>query len=198
MEMINCIGEACPLPVIKTKKALRENNRVTVLVDNEIATQNLAKMSKQLGFTCQTTQLDEKKYNVVISKDGTIEEEACDVMTSPVSETGEYIVAVSSNQMGGGEEELGKILIKGFLYALTEQDVLPKKILFYNSGVYLATKNSDSLEDLRQLADKGVEIESCGLCADYYQVKDKLAVGSVTNMYSILETMRQYHTVKPS
>ena len=198
MEMINCIGEACPLPVIKTKKALRENNQVTVLVDNEIATQNLAKMSKQLGFTCQTTQLDEKKYNVVISKDGTIEEETCEIMTSPVSETGEYIVAVSSNQMGGGEEELGKILIKGFLYALTEQDVLPKKILFYNSGVYLATKDSDSLEDLRQLAEKGVEIESCGLCADYYQVKDKLAVGSVTNMYSILETMRQYHTVKPS
>ena len=99
------------------------------------------------------------------------------------------IVVVSSDRMGSGNDELGKVLIKGFIFAVTQLDKLPKTMLFYNGGATLTTEGSDSLEDLKSLEAQGVEILTCGTCLDYYGLKDKLAVGSVTNMYSIVETM---------
>ena len=91
--------------------------------------------------------------------------------------------------MGIGNDELGKVLIKGFIFAVTQLDTLPKTMLFYNGGATLTAEGSDSLEDLRSLEAQGVEIMTCGTCLDYYGLKEKLAVGSVTNMYSIVETM---------
>lgn len=99
------------------------------------------------------------------------------------------VVAVSSDRMGSGNDELGKVLIKGFIFAVTQLDELPKTMLFYNGGATLTTEGSDSLEDLKSLEAQGVEILTCGTCLDYYGLKDKLAVGSVTNMYSIVETL---------
>ena len=99
------------------------------------------------------------------------------------------MVAVSSDRMGSGNDELGKVLIKGFIFAVTQLDELPKTMLFYNGGATLTTEGSDSLEDLKSLEAQGVEILTCGTCLDYYGLKDKLAVGSVTNMYSIVETL---------
>ena len=101
------------------------------------------------------------------------------------------VVAVSSDKMGSGNDELGKVLMKGFLFAVTQLDELPKTMLFYNGGATLTTEGSDSLEDLKSLEAQGVEIMTCGTCLDYYGLKEKLAVGTVTNMYSIVETMDQ-------
>ena len=101
------------------------------------------------------------------------------------------IVVISSDRMGNGNDALGKVLIKGFIYAITQLDTLPKKMLFYNGGATLTVEGSDSLEDLKSLEAQGVEILTCGTCLDYYEVKDKLAVGSVTNMYSIVEAMTE-------
>jgi selenium metabolism protein YedF len=99
------------------------------------------------------------------------------------------IVVVSSDRMGVGNDDLGKVLIKGFIFAITQLDKLPKTMLFYNGGAKLTSEGSDSLEDLKSLEAQGVEIMTCGTCLDYYGLKEKLAVGSVTNMYSIVETM---------
>lgn len=104
---------------------------------------------------------------------------------------GDAVVVIASDRMGEGNDELGKVLIKGFIYAVSQLDELPKKILFYNGGATLTVEGSDSLEDLRFMETQGVEILTCGTCLDYYQVKDKLAVGSVTNMYSIVEAMSE-------
>ena len=93
--------------------------------------------------------------------------------------------------MGSGNEELGKVLMKSFLFAVTQLEELPKTMLFYNGGATLTTEESDSLEDLKNLEAQGVEIMTCGTCLDYYGLKEKLAVGTVTNMYSIVETMEQ-------
>ena len=93
--------------------------------------------------------------------------------------------------MGEGNEELGHVLIKGFLFAVTQLDELPKTMLFYNGGAKLTTEGSESLEDLKSLEAQGVEIMTCGTCLDYYGLKEKLKVGTVTNMYSIVETMNQ-------
>ena len=99
------------------------------------------------------------------------------------------VIYVSTDKMGQGADDLGKILIKGYFYALTEVKPYPKTLIFVNSGVYLTTEGSEVLEYLKTLADQGVEIVSCGTCLDFYHLKDKLAVGSITNMYSIVEKM---------
>ena len=91
--------------------------------------------------------------------------------------------------MGEGKEDLGKVLIKGFIFALTQLEELPKTILFYNGGAKITAEGSESLEDLKTLEAQGVEIMTCGTCLDYYGLKEKLKVGTVTNMYSIVETM---------
>ena len=99
------------------------------------------------------------------------------------------MVAVTSDAMGHGSDELGKNLMKGFLYALSQLDELPKTILFYNGGARLTTEGSLSLEDLKSMEAQGVQIMTCGTCLNYYGLTEKLAVGSVTNMYSIVETL---------
>ena len=100
-------------------------------------------------------------------------------------------VVLSANVMGGGEEKLGKALMKAFIFALTRQDVLPETILCYNSGAYLTCEGSDSLDDFKELEADGVNIMTCGTCLDFYGIKEKLAVGTVTNMYDIVETIEQ-------
>ena len=99
------------------------------------------------------------------------------------------VVVVAADHMGEGEGELGKNLLKAFLYALSQQERLPRTILFYNGGAKVTTEGSVSIEDLKNMEAQGVEIRTCGTCLNYYGLTDKLAVGSVTNMYDIVETM---------
>jgi selenium metabolism protein YedF len=101
----------------------------------------------------------------------------------------DFVVAVDTDVMGRGSDELGKTLLKGFLFAVSRLAVLPKTVLFYNGGAKLTVEGSDSLEDLRSMAEKGVEILTCGTCLNFYGLTEKLAVGSVTNMYTIVEKM---------
>lgn len=105
----------------------------------------------------------------------------------PMPEQRRIVAVVSADHMGEGNDELGRALIKGFLFAMTMQEELPSTILFYNGGAHLTCQGSDSLEDLKSLQERGVEILTCGTCLDFYGLKDQLAVGSVTNMYDIVE-----------
>ena len=184
MITVDAMGDNCPIPVIKTKKAmdaLTGPETIEVLVDNEIAVQNVTKMAASAGGKVTSEQKAEKEYVVTIEMEGApaAEDDAQDDNT---------VVVISSDRMGTGNDELGKVLIKGFIFAVTQLDKLPKTMLFYNGGATLTTEESDSLEDLKSLEAQGVEIMTCGTCLDYYGLKDKLAVGSVTNMYSIVET----------
>ena len=201
MVTINAMGDTCPIPVIKTQnaiKALTKAEEVEVLVDNEVAVQNLTKLAGSLGCEVKSEKKAEKEYRVVIT---VIEDKLQGQADEKKEETAEAacipdtrdntVVVISSDKMGEGEEELGKVLIKGYIYALTQLETLPKTILFYNKGAYLTCEGSASLEDLKSLEAQGVEILTCGTCLDYYQVKDKLAVGGVTNMYSIVESMAE-------
>lgn len=195
MMTVNAMGDACPIPVIKTKKAIQALTGpeiIEVLVDNEIAVQNVTKMATAQGGEVSSEKLGEKEYKVTISMHGavkeTVEEDTC---TCEEEKKGDMIVVVASDRMGSGNDALGKVLMKGFIFAVAQLDELPKKILFYNGGATLTVEGSDSLEDLKAMEEQGVEILTCGTCLDYYEVKDKLAVGSVTNMYSIVEAMAE-------
>lgn len=194
---VNAMGQACPIPVIMAKKAVRENTgkeNISVKVDNEVATQNLSKMAAQLGIGIEVNKVSEKEFTVLLkAKDG-VNLNPVDV---PQTSSGEYAVVINSDQMGAGDEGFGKKLLEGFIYALTEQDVLPKFVVCYNSGVKLTTENEKTVNDLKALASQGCEVLSCGLCLDFYGLKEKLKVGSPTNMYRITEIMRTHFVVRP-
>lgn len=189
MITVNAMGDNCPIPVIKTKKAMQAltgPETIEVLVDNEIAVQNVTKMAESSGGQVCSEKLGETEFKVIISMQGApLTEE--DAVCIPDAK-GDLVVVVSSDRMGSGNDELGKVLLKGFIFAITQLDTLPKTMLFYNGGVTLTTEGSQVLEDLKSLEAQGVEIMSCGTCLDYYGLKDKLVVGSVTNMYNIVET----------
>ena len=198
---VDAMGDQCPIPVIKTKKALNEiteSTLVEVHVDNEIAVQNLSKMAKQkkLEYTCEKIEDQHYVIKIKVEAQDTKQQEKNDVEENkeeicyPDKKTN-TVVVLSSNKMGEGSEELGQILMKGFIFALTELDELPSTILLYNSGVKLSTEGSNSINDLKTLQAQGVEILSCGTCLNYYDLTEKLEVGEVTNMYFILEKMSQ-------
>lgn len=192
MITVNAMGDNCPIPVIKTKKAMQAltgAETIEVLVDNEIAVQNVSKMAASAGGQVSSEKLGEGEYKITIQMEGALAAESQEEESCMPDARDNTVVVVASDRMGEGNDELGKVLIKGFIFAVTQLDTLPKAMLFYNGGATLTTEGSDSLEDLKSLEAQGVEILTCGTCLDYYGLKDKLAVGSVTNMYSIVETM---------
>lgn len=190
---VNAMGDVCPVPLVKAKNAIAElagSGKVEVLVDNEIAVQNLEKMAQQKGYGFLVKEEKEKEYHVELTvsekeQDETEEKTVCLVPAAKKTK----LVVLSADHMGEGAEELGKILMKSFLYALTQQDELPDTILCYNGGAKLTCEGSESLEDLKDLAARGVEILTCGTCLNFYGISEKLQVGSVTNMYDIVERM---------
>ncbi len=109
-------------------------------------------------------------------------------MCTPASPQGDYTVCFTSDKMGDGDPELGEILIKGFVYALTQLETPPAVILFYNGGARLTAKDSPCIEDLRTLQEQGTEILTCGTCVNFYDLGEPV-VGTVTNMYTIAEKL---------
>ncbi|MGN0333614.1 MAG: sulfurtransferase-like selenium metabolism protein YedF [Lachnospiraceae bacterium] len=192
MITVNAMGDNCPIPVIKTKKAMQAltgPETIEVLVDNEIAVQNVTKMATSSGGQVSSEKISDGEFKITIQMEGAPKAEREEEVNCMPDARANTVVVISSDRMGSGNDELGKVLIKGFIFAVTQLDTLPKTMLFYNGGATLTTEGSDSLEDLKSLEAQGVEIMTCGTCLDYYGLKDKLAVGTVTNMYSIVETM---------
>lgn len=194
MITVNAIGDACPIPVVKTRKAMetiKGSEVVETLVDNEIAVENLKKMAGQMGYQVKDQKLEEGKYSVqiMVTEAEKIEKIQADICDCKPTAASDKVVVIRSNVMGEGDPELGKVLIKGFIYALSQQKELPKTILFYNGGAYLTCEGSASLDDLKELEHRGVKILTCGTCLNFYGLSEKLKVGEVTNMYEIAETM---------
>lgn len=193
--LVNAMGEQCPIPVVKATQALRamqEPGELEVHVDNEIAVQNLQRMAAGNHLTARTEQLGTAEFIVTMTVteplgDQPLEEAPLSCDCTPAG--GPFVVAVDTDVMGRGSEELGRTLMKGFLFALTQLPRLPDTVLFYNGGAHLSVEGSDSLEDLQKLESQGVKILTCGTCLNYYGLTEKLAVGAVTNMYEIVETL---------
>ncbi|MFC2282474.1 MAG: sulfurtransferase-like selenium metabolism protein YedF [Lachnoanaerobaculum saburreum] len=193
MIKVNALGDACPIPVVKTKNAIRElgsSGVVEVSVDNEIAVQNLNKMAKQKNYEFSYEKKSDTEYIVTV---GINSDSKTDTNTvSKISGTQkdeislkETVVVIDSDKMGDGDEEFSKTLLKGFIYALSSQDIPPAKIIFYNTGVKMTTQGSESIEDLKVLTNAGAKIYSCGACLNNYGLSEKLLIGEVTNMYDI-------------
>lgn len=190
---VNAIGDTCPIPVIKAKQALAqmtEPGSLEVLVDNEVAVQNLTRMGASQGYAVQSEKAGDGSFKVRILVNVLPQpEESAPAPACVPDARGDLVVAVDSAHMGRGSEELGATLMKGFLFAVGQLPQLPSTVLFYNGGASLSCEGSAALESLKSLEAQGVKILTCGTCLDYYGLTSKLAVGEVTNMYTIVETL---------
>ncbi|MBP2654617.1 MAG: selenium metabolism protein YedF [Firmicutes bacterium] len=182
---IDARGMACPQPVIAVKKALEKviDGVIAIQVDNFAAKENVLKFAAANQCAAEFQEQD-GIYSITIHK-GQGVEKAQTIETV----TENTVFLITHDTLGHGSKELGTVLIKSFFYALLEKEPLPRLLLFMNSGVYLTSENSPVTEHLQELAQRGVQILSCGTCLDYYELKDKLAVGGITNMYTIVEEM---------
>lgn len=195
-QILDARGKNCPIPVIETQKMLgklQAGDTLEVLVDNQIAVQNLTKMANQKNLPFSADTISDNHFVVTFTMSGseTVNsgEKPGNAVCAPADKGSNIVVALASDEMGIGDEKLGHILMKGFVYALTEREQLPQTVLLYNRGAFLSVEGSQSLADLKLLETQGVEILTCGTCLNHYGLADKLGVGSATNMYAIAEKM---------
>lgn len=188
---VNAVGDQCPIPVVKATKALgefKEAGTLEVQVDNEIAIQNLTRLADSKGLKSRSEKLGDNLFAITMEVNGPLTMGGED-LPCHTDNRGDFVVAIDTDAMGRGSDDLGRTLMKGFIYAVSQLETLPKTILFYNGGAKLTTEGSVSLEDLRSMEAQGVQILTCGTCLNFYGLADKLSVGSVTNMYVIVETL---------
>jgi selenium metabolism protein YedF len=186
-KVVDCRELSCPQPVIETKQALEKNEKIIVIVDNPAARDNVARFGKSRGAKVAIAEKKDGIYITIEKSHGGKQRQEAPATRVPAS--GPIVVVIPGDQMGRGEEELGHILIRSFLHALCEAPVAPDMMIFFNTGVKLTVEGSVVLEDLQALEKKGAEVLICGTCLDYFGLKDKIAVGQVSNMYDIAETM---------
>lgn len=194
MKEIDARGIECPMPVIMAKRLVNEGEKkFKIYVNDQIAVENLNKMASQVNYKTTVEEKKEGEFGLLFEKLNDISQKE----NSTLMESNAYIVVFDSDKIGEGEEEFSKKLIESFLLALTEQDKYPEYIICYNKGVYLTTERENTIEDLKKLKSRGVKILSCGLCLDNYGLKENLQVGTVTNMYEIVELMTKNRVVRP-
>jgi selenium metabolism protein YedF len=181
--------------VVKTLKAmsaLTEPSVIEVLVDAEVPVQNLTRLAAGKGLRCTAEKLEEGRFAVrmEVADPVALQTGGEEAVCYP-DQRENIVVAIASECMGHGDKELGATLMKGFVYALSQQEVLPRTVLLYNGGAKLSVEGAVTVEDLKSMEAQGVEILTCGTCLNFYGLQDRLAVGSVTNMYTIVERLMQ-------
>jgi selenium metabolism protein YedF len=197
---IDAKGQPCPQPVVLAKKALEEGgfDLLEIAVDNDAAVENVSRFAAHEGHKVESVEAVQGETVIrirraAVAAPGTAGAGSAAVPRSESADAGEGAIGpdgvatlfVGSSAIGSGSDELGELLMKGFISTILELPVLPERVIFMNSGVRLAIEGSPALDKLAALAARGVEILSCGTCLDYYKVKEKLAVGRITNMFEI-------------
>lgn len=195
MRVVDTKGQLCPAPLIATKRALKETasgESFIVITDNITSYNNLSRFLKDNSTEFTVVESGGVWTLTITRSSGAFlnarVEEYC---TTDIThfEKGDYIIAISSDKMGEGDDELGKLLIINFIKALKDLDKLPRKIVFYNKGVTLVTNTSPVIDHLRDLEKMGIELLLCATCVDFYKIEDELGAGILSNMYVIAEAM---------
>ncbi|MBS4913323.1 MAG: sulfurtransferase-like selenium metabolism protein YedF [Veillonella sp.] len=202
--LVDVRGSLCPIPVIETKVALEAEPEATIvtIVDNEVSRDNVVKFGQSRGRETEVLTKGESFYITLTGKPPVtgeaikVQATATQVTTpafsadaNSASNYGNKVLLVTKDYLGEGSEELGRTLMKTFWYCMTEAPVKPKKIFFINSGVKMVCEGSAHLEHLAALVEAGVEVGACGICLDYYGIKDAVKVGTITNLYAITDAM---------
>lgn len=186
MKILDCRAHKCPHPVVETRKQLlaEPGAPLTVLVGDATARENISRLASSQGYAVRV-EPTEGGFALELTPG----EKPAETV-GPVVQ-GKTVAFITSDGMGNGSDELGRLLMKNFLFTLAELETVPDVLLFVNAGVKLTTVGSETLEALEKLACLGADIASCGLCLDFFHLKEKLAVGRVTNMLDIAETLQK-------
>ncbi|MBJ6727042.1 sulfurtransferase-like selenium metabolism protein YedF [Geomesophilobacter sediminis] len=183
MKDLDVRGQACPLPVVAVKKALDEGGPLRVLLDDGAPRENVRRFAENRGFSVAEAPC-EGGYAFTITGSA-----AAPAPTAPAPSGRGTVMLIGTDRLGDGPEELGRLLMKNFIMTLVETSQLPDRMYFVNTGVLLTAEGSEVIEALTALGNRGVEVASCGICLDFFQKKDKLAAGIVTNMLTIAESL---------
>jgi selenium metabolism protein YedF len=204
---VDARGLACPQPVILTRKALAEGGfeLLEVLVDDPSSRENVVRFAGFAHCGVEAETEDGGTFRILLRPDAGLPAAPEAARVAPAPETLEKApgalsaqgatVFIASGGIGTGDEQLAALLMRGFLYTLTEAEGVPRRIILMNGGVRLAVEGSDSLVNLRRLAERGVEILACGTCLEFYQLREQLAVGRVSNLYEIAGLLLQGRTL---
>ena len=116
--VVDAIGDACPLPIVKTKNVIKEmksSGTIEILVDNEIAVQNLTKMAKITGYPVSSKKLEENKY--LVTMEVIIAGEEQEVAQAPVeaepetctpdARKGNMVIVIGAKRIGSGSVDVG-------------------------------------------------------------------------------------------
>jgi len=191
IKIVDARGLSCPQPVVLAKKALESNKKVKVIVDNDTALENVKRLGTKLGCDVNVKAKSGGlcEIQIIHGADFNKDQNFIASCETEAAKPGPFVIVIPENKMGRGNDELGTVLIKAFLHTVASQAKKPDVMIFYNTGVKLTVQESDVLEDLKQLESEGVQILVCGTCLNYFEIKDKLAAGVVSNMYDIVEIM---------
>lgn len=194
MRIVDTRGQLCPAPLIMAKRALKtisQGESFVILTDNITSFNNLNHFLRDNNTNFEYVR-EEEGWKITVKKVAantpeTKPEDYC--VPVPHFEKGDYDVVISSDKMGEGDDDLGKVLITNFIKALKDLDKLPRRIIFYNSGVKLVANTSAQIEDLSQLEKMGVEIILCATCVNHYNIGSVLGAGTLSNMFTIAESL---------
>jgi selenium metabolism protein YedF len=187
MKEIDCRGMTCPQPVVTTKQALDQlkDSELVVIVDNPSSSENVERFARSQGCSVEVERRGQDFY-VRIEKGITEDEQK---KAQEQGRTRTAVVYINSDLLGVGDEVLGSFLMKAFLKTLLDLEKKPDRLILINSGVRLASEGSQVVDTLRILSEKGVKIVSCGTCLDFYKLREKMSVGTISNMYDIIQSM---------
>jgi len=195
MRIVDTKGQLCPAPLIATKRALKETetgDSILVLTDNQTSFNNLTRFLKDNNTGFHVSEKGGVWSLTVTKSTGDITkakvEDYCDT-TITHFEKGNFIVVISSDKMGDGDDKLGILLMENYIKAIKDLDKLPEKIVFYNKGVFLASKNSTVIEHLKDFEKMGIDLLLCATCVNYYSLESNVGAGTLSNMYAIAEAM---------
>ena len=190
-------GMACPKPVLETQKAFKnpEITEFEVIVDNTSARENLKRLAASKGYRCDVSEEGSiitvtirRETALAVETDGQEYVAACDIDAGD-SITSGRVLMIKNEFLGDGNDELGKVLMKGFLYTVTETKPYPEKVVLLNSAIKLSTINEETVVHLKKLEEAGTKIYSCGTCLNYYDLADQLKVGVTGNMYDVVDSL---------
>ncbi len=194
MEILDCSGLNCPEPVLRTKAHLEKNIRESfgVLVDNEASRENVLRFAKSRNCEAGIVKSDDNSFLIQVTPGDTSEQEAsfhAEEYACDISSSGNLVYVISSDSMGRGSDELGWALLQTYVTTIAQVSPLPSHILLYNGGVKLSCTAGKALEALQLLEKKGVTVWICGTCLEFFKLENASRVGSITNMYDIMNTM---------
>jgi len=192
MPVLDLRNRPCPEPVVETKKAIEANPNsvLEILLNHPASVTNVTRMATALGATVEKQELEGGEVKLVVTTGEPTPQPETEA-PPPEPQAGRATIFIKNRVMGFGDEELGRVLMKSFLRTLKNSDPLPEQMIFINSGVHLTTTGSEEIETLRELADRGVEIVSCGTCLDYFGKLEEVEVGTVGNMFDIVERLNR-------